>query len=169
MTDERIEPSPAFFEAFGRAMFRAQALEDILITCFAALHVPEKESQETIKKLMDAKYKQTLGRIINDFGRKANIPESLREIMLTALDARNWLAHRFFREFGLAGLSEDLESIAVHKLKECDELFDALAAECFYLAMDIHIQNGETEQEIRKGMLKAQAFGVEQLLNKYKS
>jgi len=169
MNDEIMEPSAEFFEAYGRAMFGALALEDILITCFAALHVPEKESHHTIRKLMDAKYKQALGRIINDFCNKAKAPESLRNIMLTALEARNWLAHHFFREFGLAGLSERMQLIAISKLKECDELFGALAAECFYLAMDIQIKNGESEQEIREGMLKAQAFGVEQLLEKYKS
>ncbi|AEF54369.1 hypothetical protein [Marinomonas posidonica] len=168
MNDERLEPSAEFYEAFGRAMLRAQALEDILITLFAALHLSEEESHSTIRALMDAKYKQTLGRIIRDFTKKANIPKSLEEIMLVALEARNWLTHRFFREFGMAALSEEMQDIAINKLEECDELFDALMCECFYLTMDLHIANGESEEEVRAGMLEAQARDVQQLLDKYK-
>lgn len=168
MKDDRIEPSKEFFEEFGRTMFRAQALEYILITLFAALHLSEEESDETIQKLMDAKYKQTLGRIIRDFAKKAEIPESLQEIMQVALEARNWLVHRFFREFGMAGLSIEMQEVAIDKLKECDELFDALSAECFHFSFDLQVSNGATEEEIRAGMLEAQALEVQQLLDKYK-
>lgn len=168
MNDDRIEPSPEFFEALGRAMFRAQAMEDILITLFAALHLSEEESKETVKALMTAKYKQTLGKIIRDFAKKANIPKSLEDILLIALESRNWLAHRFFREFGMAGLSIEMQEIAINKLKECDELFDALMCECYYLTIDLHIANGETKEQIHSEMLEAQSQNVKDLLSKYK-
>lgn len=117
---------------------------------------------------MDAKYKQTLGRIIRDFSKKVEISEQLAEIMAVALDARNWLAHRFFREFGMSALSEEMQDIAIKKLNECGELFDALMCECFYFTVDLNIANGETEEEIRKGLLEAQTADVKALIDKYR-
>lgn len=168
MNDDRLEPSKEFFECFGRAMFRAQAMEDILITLIGALHLSESETNETVKALMEAKYKQPLGRIIKAFARKANISEELQEIMQVALEARNWLAHRFFREFGVAALSEEMQDIAIDKLRECDELFDALMSEIYLLTIDIHIANGETIEGIENDVLQAQSKEVQGLLDRYK-
>ena len=117
---------------------------------------------------MDAKYKQTLGRIIRDFSKKIELSEEAQEIFVVALDARNWLAHRFFREYGMAALSGEMQSTAINKLNECGRLFDALMGECFYLSVDLSVASGESEEKIRQEMLEVQASDVRTLIDKYR-
>jgi len=152
MEDNRLIPKEEFFYELGLTVFQAQALEDILITLFATLHVSEETAHEAIRNLMDIKYKQSLGKIIKDVSKKVVIPQEILAELEEALEKRNWVVHHFFREFGMAALSLEAQDMAIVKLKECRELFDNLCAHVYEQVKVRELDSGESEESFNKDL-----------------
>jgi hypothetical protein len=152
MIDERPIPGKEFFAALGFALFQAQALEDVLVSLFASSNLSPAKSGEMIRALMDTRYKQTLGRLVRDASEELELSADLEEKLAAAVEKRNWVAHRFFREFGMASLSEEAQGRAVGKLTEVTKLLDALCTEIFHLARQRLVNTGQQEAEIRDSL-----------------
>jgi hypothetical protein len=148
MEDDRLIPRDDFFYELGITVFQAQALDDVLVTLFASLHFPEADTHEAVRSIMDAKYRQTLGKIIRDLSHKIDIPEEIKNELEVALAKRNWVVHHFFREYGLAALSDEAQDEAISRLRECRETFDILCAHVYYQARAQMFKSGDSEAAI---------------------
>lgn len=95
------------FAYYGRAMYHSQCLEMSIVCADLLLNVVPNQFETTpspeewgnlvrarSNKLLDS----TLGNIIKDVTKTAKIDEEIRDKLKKALDARNYLAHNFFRE-----------------------------------------------------------------------
>lgn len=104
----------------GKALELAQLLETEIGTALLALDALEKKSfirqdADAYRRLLDAIDKQTLGRSLDKIRKQLNLTENLEVLFTEALDARNFLAHRFFPHHGLAILeSGGCTAMALH-------------------------------------------------------
>jgi hypothetical protein len=90
----------------GRALEAANLLETELGTCLLALDALETRSfanpdADAYARLCEAIDSNTLGRSIRAIKSKLSITENVDVVFRDALDARNFLAHRFFPHHGL--------------------------------------------------------------------
>lgn len=90
----------------GRALEAASLLETELGTCLLALDALDTGSftnpnADAYLRLRDAIDSRTLGRSIQAIKSKLHINESVDTVLQDALDARNFLAHKFFPHHGL--------------------------------------------------------------------
>src|SRR5437764_171439 len=86
----------------GLAFVNAQALEYGMTSLFAASKLMKsgEAARSTLRQLMDTRYSQTLGRLINDAAGQLGLGVELTEVLREALQQRNWLVHDFYREHG---------------------------------------------------------------------
>lgn len=89
----------------GRALELANLLEVELGTCLLVLDVLEgggvAPDADAFRRLQDAIDGHTLGRSIRAIKGKLNITDDEGTMFQDALDARNFLAHRFFPSYGM--------------------------------------------------------------------
>jgi hypothetical protein len=90
----------------GRALEAACLLETELGTCLLALDALETGSfanpdADAYLRLCEAIDSNTLGRSIRAIKNKLSITENLDSVFQDALEARNFLAHRFFPHHGM--------------------------------------------------------------------
>lgn len=146
--------------ALGMATFQAQALEYSLVTLHAVTVLKNDNSEkDIIQKLMDTRYKQTLGRLIKDAFEMLNIPISLQEKLKNALEKRNWVTHHFFRKYGAIGFNVELQKKATQELIEIWLLFETVSDDIHTLTVKRLKDTGKSEVEINKG--------IEQSINEY--
>jgi hypothetical protein len=105
-----------FLKALGFAVFCAQGLEYTMVNLFAASEKLSKGSDITVRDLMEARYKNTLGMLINAAASSLNLSDQLRDELQVALLERNWLTHHFFREYGALGVSSELRIKAIERI-----------------------------------------------------
>lgn len=90
----------------GRALEAACLLETELGTCLLVLDALEtgsfaKADADAYLRLREAIDSNTLGQSIRAIKRKLSITEDIDSVFLDALEARNFLAHRFFLHHGM--------------------------------------------------------------------
>lgn len=96
----------------GKALELAQLLETEIGTALLALDALETKSfvrpdADAYRRLLDAIDKQTLGRSLTKIRKQLDLTENLEVLFTEALNARNFLAHRFFPHHGLAIFESD--------------------------------------------------------------
>ena len=97
MTDE-LEKD--VFAYFGLAIFQSNCLEDALHCCLATVWNPNANTytqaayDETMKRLEA----QTIGSLLRSARESGLAPDSLCDRIAEAVEKRNWLAHRYFRD-----------------------------------------------------------------------
>ena len=102
------------FEAFGRAVFQAQILEEVLV----GQNIAHDETLASLDKgkILEIENKlrgENLGRLIQWWRDKGNFHETVTDEFEKAKDKRNFLVHRFFREHPERNLKIMLDEIKV--------------------------------------------------------
>ena len=144
--------------ALGMATFQAQALEYSLVSLHAATALKVKKVRldyATIQSLMDTRYKKTLGKLIKYALRELEIPEELKEDLEDALEKRNWVIHHFFREYGAAGFSLDLQQKATKSLNEIWPFLEQVSNSVHDLVIQRIRESGKSDTEISNGIQRA--------------
>jgi hypothetical protein len=115
--------------AFGAASYNAQVLERKLVillsTLFAARNLPAADM--AFDRGMDRFGVSTFGELIRKLCQVLKVSASLEKQLRDALDARNYLAHRFFWEHAEDELSETSRARMVSGLSGLSEQFYELA------------------------------------------
>lgn len=95
-----VEKHNNLLSLLGLALLNAQALEYSIVTLFAInkLLIDGKWSKD-IRNLMKSKYRQTLGKLLNDVSKKIKLKSDIESRLFEALKMRNWVVHNYFREF----------------------------------------------------------------------
>lgn len=148
-----VDENNKLLSLLGLALFQAQALEYSIVSLFAInkISIDGKWTIE-VRNLMDSKYKQTLGKLLNDVSKKVDFDSSLKTKLYEALELRNWIVHRFFREFGSSGLSNQLRSKAITKLYKIAFFFEQVSDEITSINIELMQQSGRSIDEIENGI-----------------
>lgn len=157
-TEER--ESRDFLATLGLAFFYAQAVEYGLVSVFAATELERggltKSVLSRIRPIMDARYKQVLGKLVRDAAGDLNLAPELTSALESALQQRNWLVHHFYAEFAPAAFHSDIREMAIRKLRpmieEMQELNDKLAVEAKRRMATAGIPDKEMEIGIQQAM-----------------
>lgn len=120
---------------FGLAAYMAQVLEHGAINLALAASLPEVHlvTRQLFEKINTSLEKQTFGQLLTACKKAVNIPQATSERLTEALELRNMLAHRYFREraeefmseAGRQHMKEELQVI-IGKLHEADNLLEAI-------------------------------------------
>ena len=140
----------------GLALLNAQALEYSIVTLFATnkLLIDGKWSKD-IRHLMKSKYKQTLGKLLNDVSRKINLKSDLKSRLFEALKMRNWVVHNYFREFAPVIASDILTDKAIKKLYKTALFFEQISDEINEINLKLMQQSGKSGEDIIESINKA--------------
>ena len=89
-------------------MFQAQCLERQLAIILATKYGPGPTniSRTELDDIFDDLFSRTLGQLVEEIGRLAELTEDEEERLQEALSKRNWLAHRYFWERAIEILSD---------------------------------------------------------------
>jgi len=142
--------------ALGMASFQAQSLEHSIVSLFAATFVlNEGMWKPEVRKIMDTRYSQTLGRLIKDASKSLNLPEALALKLEEALKERNWVTHHFFREYGGLGVNDQLLIGAIVRLENLWPFFETVAGQVNELVVQRRIETGLSREQVLKDIDKA--------------
>lgn len=164
--DPYAEPTPGEDERaqellaqLGLAILNAQAVEYGLVSLLAAAAVRDNREVpgEQIRALMDTRFKQTMGRLLTDTARSVGLSADSAESLTVALDARNWLAHHFYRQFALAAFDERLRQRALALLGHARQIFERAQAVLHEEAIRVLAEAGIAEEAAAAGADEAMA------------
>jgi hypothetical protein len=148
-----------FLKIFGIAVFCAQQIEYSMVNLFAASERLSLGLNVSVRDLMDARYKHTLGKLINDACSSLNLSDPMCSNLRSALLERNWLIHHFFKEYGAVGISSELRKIVIPRLVEARIMFEKVSEDIHQEALKRLQDAGLSEQEVQKN--------IEDGLNRY--
>ena len=113
-------------------MFHAQCMEKQLAIILATKYGPDpaKITRGQLEDLLNSRFSRTLGRLVEETRKLANLSGGEAEQLQAALKKRNWLAHHYFwdravefmSEAGRDSMLEELQE-AAHTFHVLDELF----------------------------------------------
>ena len=88
------------YTAFGNAVYWAQTLEHTLVNVLALERLVRKErlTGDEFDQFMVRQFKQTLGQLIGTLKASVDVKEGFADRLACALEVRNLLVHRYFRE-----------------------------------------------------------------------
>jgi hypothetical protein len=88
------------YNRFGIAAHTASEIEGKLVIILSAVYHKEKTflAIEDYYRLFAEHSRKTLGQLVKLFRERASLPEYFDETVTEALDRRNYLIHRFFRD-----------------------------------------------------------------------
>lgn len=124
-------PTPDFddpkevYAFFGLAMYNANLVEASLINLAVALNLDKAKviTQEVFEAAFGEMEAKTLGQLVKATQRLASTPPELEPVLKRALDKRNFLAHRFFRENAEEFIHEAGKRAMIQELSSMIELF----------------------------------------------
>lgn len=147
-----------FLAELGLAFFAAQALEYSLTSLFAATELAGRTRypiRVDLRPIMDARYKQTLGRLTRDAAQSLGLDTETARCLETALHARNWLVHHVYAEFAPSAFSDDLRVTARNRLREARAVFEEVTERVGNLTMSRLLGTGVPPAELAQGIERA--------------
>lgn len=154
--DEKSEQCKEVYAHAGLALYWAQCLEKSLEN-FLCLHGQSSGECVTLTELdaLEGRVEaQTLGRLFNDTRKQARFDKGAEELLATALDRRNFIAHRFFKERAEAFMSRagrDQMIVELIEIQDCFRKADIVATViCKALQKVLGISDEMIEQELKR-------------------
>lgn len=145
------EIAKQFLAEFGLAVFDAQGLEYGLVTLFAATEsIDPAKANEDLQALMDTRFKKTMGQLIREATKSLSLPTEVVEALESALKARNWLAHHFYREFAPAVYDSALTMAALERVWSARRLFRIASDSVHEIVVERLGTTGLSETEIEE-------------------
>ncbi|MGM0563829.1 MAG: hypothetical protein ACQES2_05810 [Pseudomonadota bacterium] len=123
------------FAFFGLAAYYAQVLEEAALNLAVALRLPEVNfiSQELFESLYESLGRRTFGQLLKAAKSNLELSDDDANFLEEALELRNMLVHRYFREraedfiseVGRRGMVKELQSI-LSEFTKADEILTRL-------------------------------------------
>ena len=76
--------------------------------------------------ILEGLFSKTLGQLVSEIGKVAELSEDEKERLQKGLSKRNWLAHNYFWDRGVAFLSESGRVSMIEELQEMTYSFETL-------------------------------------------
>ena len=127
----------------------AQSLEYSLVALFGFNAMSDGvSSDDQLRKILDTRFNQTLGRLVHDAAKYLNISPEFAAELEAALKMRNWVVHHFFREYGALSSSPSLLNEATTGLEKIWPLFSRTADRVHKLVIEKQLEQGKTKEQI---------------------
>ena len=158
--DDKDEHVKNVYAHFGLAMYFAQVLEHGLANTMvcaellprrAGKPVPKKAWEAEFDAFMNEQYQQTLGRLIRALKNATSIPPDLEDLLIAALEKRNYLAHQYFRERAETFMSWKGREKMIEELQGAQKLFDNAEARLTAIERQLREKYGLTDERLRPG------------------
>lgn len=119
------------FARYGVAMYYAQCVEHQLGLMLASMcnHEFLDTPHEARDALFDQELSKTLGKMAQNLKKARPISPTLEDRLTRAVEVRNWLAHRYFRERAREILSVRGRKVMISELQERADFLQALDSE----------------------------------------
>ena len=126
--DHKSEHIREVYAWFGLAMFKAQCLERQIALMLATKYGPSptRISRREFDAILEDLFSKTLGQLVSEIGKVAELSEDEKERLQKGLSKRNWLAHNYFWDRGVAFLSESGRVSMIEELQEMTYSFETL-------------------------------------------
>jgi hypothetical protein len=162
---DRNELVREVYAHFGLAIYEAQVLEHglanaMLLARMAAGKLPTLADFDAF---LEARFKKTLGSLIKDLSNHIAVDAGLEGMLAAALEKRNWLAHRYFRERSETFMSDRGCATMIAELESAQALFheadEALEGVTKTFAAKVGVTDARLEAMVAEITRKAQADG----------
>ncbi len=110
---------------FGLTIYYAQVLEHGIVNAMVVCKLSQGPSftGSDVDPFMDNQFQKTLGKLIKNLRKLMPISNELESSLSTALNKRNWLIHKYFRERISDNLSYKGRQKMISELEETKEYF----------------------------------------------
>lgn len=119
------------FARYGRAMFFAQCVEKQVAILLATTFKPDffASTPDERDAYFDVEFRKTLGKLIVSLGSAVPVPSALEGRLGRAVLLRNWLAHEYFWDRSLEGMSFGGRAGMIDELDEAAEFLRSVDEE----------------------------------------
>ena len=151
---------------FGLAQYLAQVLEHGIVNALVYLElIPSKlrskqrktreEWLQHFDEFMGRKFESTLGHLIKGLREHHVVASELERTLASALQARNWLAHAYFRDRSSEFMTEAGRESMIGELQRFQTLFER-ADELLESALKpTRLKYGFTDEQLEKAVAEA--------------
>lgn len=110
---------------FGLTIYYAQVLEHGIVNAMVICKLSQGSSftGSDVDPFMDNQFQKTLGKLIKNLRKIMPISHELESSLFTALNKRNWLVHKYFRERVPDNLTYKGRQKMISELEEAKEYF----------------------------------------------
>ncbi|MBI4408962.1 MAG: hypothetical protein HY561_04605 [Gemmatimonadetes bacterium] len=149
-------PEPDDFEAkevfafFGLAAYKAQVLEQQLVSLGVMLHISGRTgvTREFIDELLAKFESHTLGRLLSEARKLTSFPASVDAVLQEALARRNFVVHRCFAHHDANFMLEPGRRVMIRELREAVGLFQNAREQLSGILMPLAERLGVTREAI---------------------
>jgi hypothetical protein len=148
--DDQSDHVRDVYAHFGLALYIAQVLEHALVNAMVAgqLPGPARMTRQQIDDFMETQFDEPLGRLIQNLRRHVHVPEELNQNLRQALNTRNRLAHRYFRERARDFMSAAGRSAMIEELEAARDEFDRATSMLDSITHPIMRRFGVTDDKV---------------------
>lgn len=110
---------------FGLTIYYAQVLEHGIVNAMVVCKLSQGSSftGSDVDPFMDNQFQKTLGTLIKNLRKLMPISQELENSLSTALNKRNWLVHKYFRERVPDNLTYEGRQKMISELEEAKDFF----------------------------------------------
>ena len=147
------------FARYGRAMFFAQCVEKQVAILLASTFQPDfmASTPDERDAYFDVEFRKTLGKLILSLGSTVPVPSALEGRLRRAVVLRNWLAHEYFWDRSIEGMSFEGRAGMIDELDEAAEFLRSLDEELTGVSMAWLVRQGMSVELIDAEVAKVQA------------
>jgi hypothetical protein len=133
-------------------LYFAQVLEHGVVNAMFIARMPEREkvTRAEIDEFTAEQFAKSLGRMLKAMRRYVTVPPDVDTLLEEALGKRNWLAHRFFREFAEHFISAKGRDEMLAYLQDAQSVFQRAYKDLEALTKPIREKYGITDEAIAK-------------------
>lgn len=160
------EHAKTVYAHFGLAFYHGQVLEHGIVNALVVLDLipnqarsagtPEKWAN-LVDKFYDDHFRLTLGPMMNALRRVTNVPPKLEGLLVKALETRNWLGHRYFRERAKYFMSPKGRDMMIAELEKARDMIHEAVVELEAIERPLAEKYGVTEDKVRREMDRIKA------------
>ncbi len=148
------EENKEVYARFGLAVYFAQLTEYSLMTLMVASRLSQRGrmTRNEVNSLMQRASRKTLGILIRDLKRQIVVPGTLARDLYKAIDLRNRLVHRYFRDRAVEIVTPEGRAGMVEELDEWRDFLEGVNETLEGITLEIMAEQGITEGVIAAEM-----------------
>ncbi len=131
-TDVEDHEAREIYALAGLALYLAQVLEHGIVNCLVGVEMlganrsgAAQRLEREIDQLWEDNFRLTLGKLVHRINSNVECADDLRINLEKSIEARNCLAHRFFREHAADFLTPEGRRLMADELKAMRDLFSS--------------------------------------------
>jgi hypothetical protein len=152
--ESELEENKELYARFGLAVYLAQLTEYALITLMVASRLSQRGhlTRNEVNSVTQRASRKTLGILIRDLKRHIVVPVTLARDLYKAIELRNRLVHRYFRQREVEMVTPEGRGAMIEELKEWRDFLEDVNETLDKMTQDMMAEQGVTEEVIAAEM-----------------